>query len=116
MKEIICIVCPRGCHLLVDEATLKVTGNHCERGAAYGVQELQAPTRVLTSTVKLSGSSLLRRCPVKTSQPIPKGMMLAAAAALDAISVSTPVHVGQVLQENLLGTGANLVATRTIEE
>jgi len=116
MKNIICIVCPRGCHLQVDESTHKVTGNHCERGAAYGVQELTAPTRTLTSTVRLEGSRHLRRCPVKTSNPIPKNMMMEAAKALDSYCVKVPVKVGQILEENFLGTGVNLVSARTINE
>lgn len=115
MREIICIVCPRGCHLQVDEITLQVKGNHCERGAEYGVQELQSPTRVLTSTVRLNGTELMRRCPVKTDGAIPKGMMLEAAKALDDIVVSTPVKVGQVLIADFLGTGVDLVATRSID-
>lgn len=44
MKELICIVCPRGCHLKVDEANdYAVTGNSCPRGAEYGATS--APTR-----------------------------------------------------------------------
>ena len=114
MKEIVCIVCPRGCRLQVDEANHSVSGNHCERGAAYGIQELTAPTRTLTSTVRLEGSSLLRRCPVKTSEPIPKQLMLEAAAALDRLCVHVPVQTGQVLVSDFVGTGTNLVSTRTI--
>ncbi len=116
MKEVICTVCPRGCYLHVDEATLAVTGNHCERGAAYGAQELRAPARTLTSTVRLEGSLVLRRCPVKTSLMIPKSRMLEAARALDTICVQVPVEVGQVLIADFLGTGADLVVTRTIKE
>ena len=53
MKELICIVCPKGCHLKVDEENgCAVTGNGCPRGAEYGKSELLHPTRVLTSTVK----------------------------------------------------------------
>ena len=114
MKEIICIVCPRGCHLQMDEQTLHVTGNHCERGAAYGPQELRAPTRVLTSTVRLEGGKGIRRCPVKTDRPIPKQQMMEAARALDAVVLTAPVTVGQVILRDFLHTGANLVATRTI--
>ena len=41
MKELICIVCPNGCHLKVDEENgYNVTGNKCERGAEYGKAEL----------------------------------------------------------------------------
>ena len=49
MKEIICITCPKGCHLKVDEETFAVTGNACPRGAVYGANELRNPVRVVTS-------------------------------------------------------------------
>ena len=40
MKELICIVCPKGCHLSVDENdNYKVTGNSCPRGEEYGAAE-----------------------------------------------------------------------------
>ena len=52
MKDLVCIVCPRGCRLTVDEAQdYKVTGNGCPRGAEYGRTELQNPTRTRTTTV-----------------------------------------------------------------
>ena len=51
MKELICITCPKGCHLKVDEQTYAVTGNSCPRGAVYGANELRNPVRVVTSTV-----------------------------------------------------------------
>lgn len=114
MKEVICIVCPRGCHLEVDEKNgYAVTGNGCPRGAAYGKAELQHPTRVLTSTVRLEGSAL-RRLPVKTDRAIPRDRMREAMAVLDRVTVHPPVAVGQVLIPDLLGTGANLVATREV--
>ena len=56
MKEIICITCPKGCHLKVDEQTFAVTGNSCPRGAVYGANELRNPVRVVTSTVVVESS------------------------------------------------------------
>ena len=55
MKELICITCPKGCHLKVDEETFAVTGNSCPRGAVYGANELRNPVRVVTSTVIVEG-------------------------------------------------------------
>ena len=56
MRELICITCPKGCHLRVDEEKdYKVTGNGCPRGAVYGKKECTHPTRVVTSTVKIVG-------------------------------------------------------------
>ena len=116
MTELICIVCPKGCHLKVDEANgFAVTGNSCEKGKAYGKAELMHPTRTLTTTVKVLGGEL-PRCPVRTASPIPKDKMFDAMAVIDRLAVAAPVQRGQVLIENLLGTGANLIATRTIEK
>ncbi|MBE6933285.1 MAG: DUF1667 domain-containing protein [Ruminococcaceae bacterium] len=113
MANIICITCPKGCHLTVDEETLEVRGNSCERGVEYGRNELTHPVRMITSTVKLSGGRL-RRLPVKTSQPIPKGMMEEVVRALDDVTVTSPVRVGDVVIENVCGTGADIIATREL--
>ena len=75
MTELICIVCPKGCHLKVDEANdYAVSGNGCPRGAEYGKKELVNPTRVITTTVAIEGGTY-RRVPVKTAGDIPKGMI-----------------------------------------
>ncbi len=112
MKELICIVCPKGCHLKVDEEhDYTVTGNSCPRGAEYGKMELTHPTRVVTSTVRCVGG-IHPRCPVKTDAAIPKSLLLAAMKALDGVELTAPVHVGDVVVENVCDTGANFVATR----
>lgn len=71
MANIICIVCPKGCRLTVDENTLAVTGNGCPRGAEYGKNELTHPVRVVTSTVRVEGADICR-CPVKTAAACPR--------------------------------------------
>ena len=81
MTELICIVCPKGCHLKVDEENgYKVTGNGCPRGAACGEKELVNPTRTITSTVRINGKTE-RRVPVKTSADFPKGKSKSAMRA-----------------------------------
>lgn len=116
MKELICIVCPRGCHLQVDEQNdYTVTGNGCPRGAAYGKTELTNPTRVLTSTVRIAGAAH-RRLPVKTSTAIPKGLLFQAMEQVNGLQVQAPVALGQVLIADLLGTGADLVAAKGMEK
>ena len=114
MKELICIVCPQGCHLKVDEENgCAVTGNSCPRGAEYGKMELTRPTRVVTSTVRCAGGPY-PRCPVKTDRAVPKGKIFEVMAALDGLELRAPVGVGQVVLENVCGTGANIVATRDL--
>lgn len=114
MKELICIVCPNGCHLRVDEDNnYRVEGNACPRGEEYGRAELLHPTRVLTGTVRLHGAAL-RRCPIKTKGPIPKEMLMDAARALCGVDAAAPVRMGDVVLPDICGTGVDVVATRTI--
>lgn len=115
MQELICILCPRGCHLHIDEDNdYKVTGNACPKGEKYGREELLHPVRVVTSTVRTS-SDTHPRLSVKTDKAIPKEDIFKAMALLDGIEVQPPIHVGQVIIDNILGTDANFVATRNIE-
>ena len=114
MKELICIVCPKGCHLTVDEENgYAVSGNNCPRGEEYGKNEVIAPKRTITSTVKVSGG-LYPRLPVKTDKPIPKELIFEAMKLLDKVELKAPVNVGDVVIENVLGTGASFIATRNM--
>lgn len=112
MKELICITCPKGCHLKIDKTTLAVTGNSCEKGAEYGKNEVTNPVRVLTSIVKMADN---RVCSVKTDKAIPKGKIFEIMDALKEIRLSAPVHIGDVIVKNVCGTGANWIATKDME-
>ena len=112
IRKMICITCPRGCHLEVDTETLAVKGNTCPKGEEYGRNEITDPRRVLTSTVRLEGVPGACRLPVKTAGPIPKGLLFEAMDALNAVTVTAPVAVGQVVIHDLLGTGVDLVACK----
>lgn len=116
IKELICICCPKGCHLRVDTANdYAVTGNACPNGAGYGKEELTHPTRVITSTVRITGG-LYPHCPVKTAQAVPKETMFSVMAALNTAALQAPVHTGDVVLPNVCGTGVDVVATRDMEK
>ncbi len=112
MKELICITCPKGCHLKVDEESFAVTGNSCPRGAVYGENELRNPVRVVTSTVIAEGPA--RRLPVKTDRPIPKGRIFEVMDEIAKLRVKPPVTVGDILIPNVAGTDGNVVATKNL--
>jgi CxxC motif-containing protein len=114
MTELICIVCPRGCHLFVDEERgYAVTGHGCSRGEAYGRAELSHPVRVLTSTVSIRGARY-RRCPVKTADPIPKELIFEALGLLKQVELKAPVSIGQTVVDNVCGTGIPIITTRDL--
>lgn len=118
MSEIICIICPKGCHLQVSQneqtGEYEVKGATCERGIEYGIKEVTNPVRVLTSTVRIEGSKLVR-CPVRTNGSIPKGQIFACMEEINRVTLQAPVHVGDVVIADIAGTGVELIATRTIE-
>ena len=111
--ELTCIVCPMGCTLTVTQnqegEILSVEGNTCPRGVSYAKNELLHPVRTLTTTVALAGGGVL---PVKTDRPIPKKLLFACMEAVNAACADKDTRAGQVIIENILGTGANLVATK----
>ena len=113
MKELICILCPKGCHLKIDERDMSVTGNGCPRGVEYARTELTDPRRVVTSTVRCTGGAH-PRCPVKTDRAIPKELIFRAMEALEGVTLTAPVHVGDVVVKDVCGTGADFVATRSM--
>ena len=112
MKKMICIVCPVGCHLTADEDGT-ISGNKCKRGEVYGRVELTAPTRVLTSTVRTTHPTI-PRLSVKSKEPIPKGMLFDVVKELDSILITKTMGIGEVILQNVLKTGIDIVATRDI--
>ena len=92
-----------------------VTGNSCIRGEKYGKQEATDPKRTLTSTVKIK-SKIIRRLPVITSGDIPKDKVKEVVRYLDNVEVSAPIKVKDVIVNNVMGLGVDIVSTRTIDE
>lgn len=117
--ELTCISCPLGCPLKVeadsDGNVLSVTGNTCKRGEAYGRKEVTAPTRTVTSTVRLLGGSM-PVVPVRTREDIPKGKIFDVMEAVRRASAQAPVHIGDVIIADIAGTGVDLIATRSVEK
>lgn len=111
----LCIGCPLGCRLEVDEDDhgdiVEVRGSSCKKGDRYAVQEHTDPRRGVTTTVAISGG-LWPRLPVKTTDDIPKDQVLSACEALRRVRVEAPVKLGDVVMRDLLGTGCDVVATR----
>lgn len=112
--KIVCICCPRGCILDVERQGDKVVveGNSCPRGAAYGADEFSDPKRMVTSLVKLAGTH--RPLPVKTRQPVPKGVVLKITEFLGGITVMPPKRIGDVIVPDVCGTGVDVIATANI--
>ncbi len=113
MKELTCIVCPRGCRLKVDD-NMEVTGNACPRGKMYAINELTNPTRTITSSIRVSNRPYTL-VSVKTDKPVPKDKMFDVMKEIDKLSIEAPTRIGQIVLPNILGTDANIVITKDID-
>ncbi len=115
-RELICINCPLGCGLTVtikDGEVEKVQGNTCPKGEAYGKKEVTNPTRIVTSTVRVTGG-VLPVVSVKTASDIPKEKIMDCARVLKEVEVQAPVSIGDVVLEDVCGTGVPMIATKNV--
>ena len=110
-----CIECPRGCQLRIDEQTLAVTGNMCPKGVAFAKAEVVNPLRGLTTSVRISALDEVM-LPVRTLDGIPKRKMFEAMEQIKSIRAAAPVEVGDIICEDLAGTGVPLIATKKVRE
>jgi CxxC motif-containing protein len=117
-SKMLCITCPKGCTLTVThsgETVLKVEGGGCKRGTDYAAAELTDPRRMVATTVRLSGGAhpLL---PVYTRKPFPKPRIPNLLTALRQLELHAPVSMGQVVLADALGTGIDVIASRSMEK
>jgi CxxC motif-containing protein len=117
-KRYVCIICPNSCEIDVEyesKDVKKVSGNTCRKGEDYVRKELSAPERGVTGTVLVKGG-LIPLVSVKASKAISKDMMKKVADAFSKVQVAAPVKIGDVIVKNILGTGADIVATKNVKK
>ena len=112
-REMICIICPKGCALCADMGPegITVTGNTCPRGKEYAINECVNPVRTVTATVRVTNRNHTM-VSVKTSVPVPKEKMMDVVKALRNTGVEAPVHMGDVILRDICGS--DILATKTV--
>ena len=116
-KEIICTVCPRGCHILAEgegETVVSVSGYGCTNGLRYASAEFAHPMRVLTSSVRIAGrdDTLL---PVRSAGPVPKEKLFACMDVIRKAEATPPVRRYDVIIPDICGTGVDIVAVQPLD-
>lgn len=111
--KLTCIVCPLGCNITVEkkEERWAVKGNRCAKGEKYAVDEVTQPMRSLCTTIK-TNSPDMPRLPVRTDGEIPLNLIMNAMDVINRTEITRPVvNCGDVIIENILETGINIIAT-----
>ncbi|HBM14841.1 MAG TPA: NAD(FAD)-dependent dehydrogenase [Lentisphaeria bacterium] len=117
-KSIICISCPLGCNLSVehdDKVIISVSGNACKRGPVYAQKEVFSPERVVTSTIKIEGAKI-PLLPVRTDKSVSKDKMFEVMKEIFKLKVKAPAKRGDIICQDICKSGANLIATRTLDK
>lgn len=115
MRELVCIVCPRGCRMRVGEenGAVTVAGNGCKRGAAFAESEVRDPRRTVCTTVRTAFPEV-PVLPVRLSAEIPKDRIFDVMREIGRTTVKTRLRRGDPVIENVLGLGADVIATSGI--
>ncbi|MBQ7879998.1 MAG: DUF1667 domain-containing protein [Clostridia bacterium] len=115
-KEIICTVCPRGCHVIVDgdgKNIVSIDGYGCKRGLTYAEAEYSDPVRILTTTVKVEGKAN-ELLPVRSKIPMPQAKLFECMEILKKTTAKLPVKRYDVIVQDVCGTGVDIVATKDV--
>jgi Uncharacterized protein with conserved CXXC pairs len=108
MKELICIVCPNSCKLIIDGDA--VTGYKCPRGKKFAEEEATCPKRTVCTTV----ATVFDDFPVlsvRTSEEIPKDKIFELMKLVNGFKLDRRVARGEILIKNLFNLGVNLIST-----
>ncbi len=121
-KKLVCILCPQGCPISVDYTenelgtvnVISVEGAKCARGEFWAREEVENPVRTVTSSIRVVNGDL-PLLSVRTDKPIPKKRIFDVMNIIKNLQVNAPVKRGEIIVENILDLGANLIATRTVK-
>ncbi len=116
VKEVTCILCPLGCAMGIRveaDRVLGVKGNKCKEGIKHAHQEVFSPGRILTTTVR-TGNPESPLIPARSDKPIPKEKLEKSIQIIAEHVASGPIQIGEVIVSNILDTGVNIIASRSM--
>ncbi len=132
LRKFTCIMCPQGCDITVEgaleaiemaemeeekEAIVKqcqIDGNKCPKGFSYVQQELIRPMRNIATSILVEDGQL-PLASVRLSAPIPKAKIFAVMEEIKKVKKTAPVYEGDIVIENVLGLGSDVLVTKTVE-
>lgn len=112
-KDLICIVCPRGCALKAktEGDNVYVSGNMCKRGEQYAKDECINPVRVITSIVRIE-NRIDTMVSVKTDKAVPKDKITEVMEYIRTLKINAPISAGEIIAKEIYG--ANIITTKNI--
>ena len=120
-RTFICIACPVGCEIeaRINESgegpvILEIAGANCIRGRTYVETELKNPMRIVTSSVRVTGGNMPITS-VRLTAPVPRNRMMDVIEELRKVRLTAPVSIGQIVIQNILGLGSDVIVTKPVD-
>jgi len=114
--NVTCVLCPIGCIIKINkDKSFIIEGARCEKGIEYATHEILNPKRILTTSILVKNGNL-PLVSVKTSKPIPKNKIFKILEIIKKKYVEAPIEIGEIIIENIMDTGSDIVATKTIKK
>lgn len=116
IRTITCVLCPNSCELTVTHeggAIQSIAGNLCPKGTSYAAQELADPRRTIATSIPITGGEL-PLASVRVTAPIPKDRIMDVMAEINRHTRPAPVHIGDVVIENVLGLNTDVIITKDV--
>lgn len=115
-EHITCILCPIGCDIRINKNLKKIIeGAKCDKGIEYATNEMLNPMRILTTSVIVKNGTI-PLVSVKTNKPIPKNKIFEIIKIIKNTKVKAPILIGDIIIKNILETGSDIIATKTVKK
>lgn len=120
IKEMVCILCPNSCNLIVSRDDrnpngVKVENALCPKGKDYAYNEIFDPKRTIASSIVVEGGEL-PLVSVKIDRPIPKDKIFDVMKEIKEAKLKAPIKAGDILIRNVAQTEANVIATKNVDK
>jgi CxxC motif-containing protein len=116
VDRLTCVLCPVGCEIEIGrggDGELRIEGNQCDKGVPFAQEEILRPKRNLATSLPVRGTAA-RMVSVRLSGAVPREMLFSILAEIARLRPEAPIRRGQVLIADVLGTGVDVIATRTV--
>jgi len=119
-KEMICVICPNGCQLLVEiqegdqPLVTGVTGNTCDKGPEWARQEIINPMRTISSSIMVEDGDF-PLVSVRTDSSVSLKDIFKVMGEIKAVRLKAPVKTGDIIIEKVAGLSCNIIATRNVQ-
>lgn len=112
-RDLVCIVCPNGCALHVEEEAeghLVVTGQRCPKGKNFALEECTEPMRSLSSTVKTIFPEV-PVLPVRVSREVPKRALFDVMREINQVVLTERLGQGEAVIHDVCHLGVDVIIT-----